>query len=124
MENNKNSFSYSYSAERHKEIQSIVSKYTDGTEDKFQKLKRLDEEVESTATAVSILYAIISVLVFGTGLSICLSFGRLITGSIVCVVGVIMLFFVSAVRKRILRIKRKLVRSKILRLAEEISEIK
>lgn len=124
MDNNKNSFSYSYSAERQKEIQGIVSKYVDCTEDKYQQLKKLDEEVESSATAICIFYAIVSVLVFGTGLSICLAFERLIIGSIVVIAGVAMLFYISAVRKRVLKIKRNRVRAKILKLAEEINEMK
>ncbi len=118
---NENGFSYSYSAVRQREIDRIVSKYSDNKEDKFQKMKRLDDGVESFGTAVAIVYAIISVLVFGTGMSLSLAMGQMAAGIIVGVIGLIMLFFISPVRKFTVRRHRKKVAHKILKLADEIS---
>ncbi len=114
-------FYYSYSAERQREIDRIVTKYTDNSEDKFNELKKLDEGVESLATAVAIVYAIISVLVFGTGMSLCLAMNQMILGIIVSIVGIVMLFFIAPVRKFTLKKRRKKIRRKIMRLASELS---
>lgn len=121
--NNEKGFAFSYSAGRQREIDRIVSKYTDNREDKFQQMKKLDEGVESIATAVAIVYAIISVLVFGTGMSLSLAMNQMILGIVVGTIGLIMLFFISPVRKYTVKKRRQQIAPEILRLAEEISVI-
>ncbi len=121
--NNEKGFAFSYSAGRQREIDRIVSKYTDNREDKFQQMKKLDEGVESFATAVAIVYAIISVLVFGTGMSLSLAMNQMILGIVVGTIGLIMLLFISLVRKFTLKKRREKLAPKILALAEEISII-
>ena len=101
--NNEKGFAFSYSAGRQREIDRIVSKYTDNREDKFQQMKKLDESVESTATAVAIIFAIISVLVFGSGMSLSLAMNQMVLGIVVGLLGIIMLFFISPVRKYIVK---------------------
>ncbi len=116
-------FYYSYSSVKQREIERIVSKYTDNSEMKYQQLVRLDDSVETTATVFTIIYTVVSILVFGFGLSMILVFERYIFGGFFCVLGICMLFFISKVRKAALDNRRKKVAPKILEIAKEISEL-
>lgn len=126
MENNtnsENSFSFSYSAGRQREIDRIVSKYTDNKEDKFEQLKKLDDRVESSGTAAAIIYAIISILVFGSGMSISLAFHNVPLGAIVGLIGIVMLFFTAPLRRFVVKKQRERIAPKILELADEITNL-
>ncbi|MBO6242100.1 MAG: hypothetical protein J6O61_14945 [Butyrivibrio sp.] len=48
---NTNTFEYSYSAERAKELEAIRKKYEEPTEDKFEQLKALDKKAERLGVA-------------------------------------------------------------------------
>ncbi len=121
MDKNENEFYYSYSAEKQRNIDRIIAKYTDDEENKFYQLVKLDERVETFATVVAIVYAIVSVLVFGTGMSIALSFNNIVLGSIVGLCGIIMLFFISGVRRYALDKRRKKMKPEIMALIKEIN---
>lgn len=121
MDKNENGFSLSYSAGRQREIDRIVSKYTDNKEDKFETLKKLDDSVESTGTAVAIFYAIVSVLIFGFGISLSLAYHNVISGAVVGLIGIVMLFFIAPVRRFVVKKRREKIAPKILELADEIS---
>lgn len=119
--NNENSFSFSYSAGRQREIDRIVSKYADNKEDKFQLMKKLDDSVESAGTAAAIIYAIVSTLVFGAGMSISLAFHNVPIGAVVGLIGIVMLFFTASLRRFVVKKRRQKIAPKILELAEDIS---
>ncbi|MBQ8502939.1 MAG: hypothetical protein IJ491_01535 [Clostridia bacterium] len=122
-EKNESGFSFSYSAGRQIEIDRIVSKYTDNKEDKFQQMKKLDDSVESLGTAIAIVYAIVSVLVFGAGMSFSLAMNQMVLGIVVGITGVVMLFFIAPVRRFVVKKRREKIAPKILELAEEISNL-
>ena len=121
MEKEEKGFSFSYSSERQREIDRIVSKYTDNSESKYRQLIKLDDSVETLATTCAILWAIVSILTFGFGLSIILVFEIYFLGTVFCATGIIMLFFIPKFRNFVLAKRRKAIAPKILEIAKEIS---
>ena len=66
MENN--TFNYTYSAARNKEIESIRRKYMPEEESKLERLKKLDLRVQMAGTIESLCFGIVGALVFGIGM--------------------------------------------------------
>lgn len=98
QEENRNKFNYIYSAPtetERKEIEEIRSQYLPDAKnnEKMERLKALDSFVRNTAKLVAFSFGIFGILVFGLGLSMVLSWGVIVWGSIVCVLGAC---FVSA----------------------------
>ena len=68
MENqDKEKFSYTYSAKEQEEINRIRKKYM-AEENKMEQLRRLDAGVTEKATAVSIIVGIAGALIMGIGM--------------------------------------------------------
>ena len=68
MENQeKEKFSYTYSAKEQAEINRIRKKYVT-TEDKMEQLRQLDASVAEKATMVSIIVGVIGALIMGIGM--------------------------------------------------------
>ena len=84
---NKESFNYTYSSIHKEEIEKIRNKYVQNQESDLDELRKLDQKVTNTATFVSIVVGIVGVLVFGFGLSLVLSFGKMILGIIFSFLG-------------------------------------
>ena len=63
-----NTFSYSYSARRNKEVESIRQKYIPHEESKSETLKRLDRRVQRAGTVAGLCLGVIGALVFGIGM--------------------------------------------------------
>jgi hypothetical protein len=83
MENK--TFTYSYSAERNKEVESIRNKYLIREESKLEKLKKLDYRVQSAGMIESLSLGIVGVLTFGVGMCFFLgvfSGGRMDNGAL------------------------------------------
>ena len=69
MENqDKEKFSYTYSAKEQEEISRIRKKYVTTDEDNMDQLRRLDASVTEKATAVSIAVGVIGALIMGVGM--------------------------------------------------------
>ena len=77
MENNNenNGFSYTYSAKEQLELKKIRAKYMPNTEseDKMQRLRRLDRGVTQKAEVVALCLGIIGTLILGFGMSLFMS---------------------------------------------------
>lgn len=131
MENN-NGFSYSYSAENQAEIEKIRNKYLPRTEDKLEKLRRLDESVTSKATVWSLVLGILGTLIMGSGMSMVMTeFGTLvfaspiaaiIVGVLLGLVGMVMAIFAYPVYNFVLEKERRKIAPEIIRLADEIEK--
>ena len=69
--NNKDGFSYTYSAKEQEELKRIREKYIPRTEseNKMERLRRLDEGVTKKALTVSLVVGILGTLILGVGLS-------------------------------------------------------
>ena len=84
-------FSYSYSSIRREEIEKIRSKYIQNQEDDLNELRRLDNHITNTATFAAIFVGIMGLLVFGTGLSLVLSFSQYALGILVGFLGLLIM---------------------------------
>lgn len=91
---NKETFSYTYSAKQQEEIKKIREKYAPKEADKMEQLRRLDKSVTQKGTVISLAVGIIGALILGVGMCCCLVWTDFFALGIV--VGVIGIAAVSA----------------------------
>ena len=93
MKNN-NDFEYKYvaptSAER-KEIEHIKNSYMPKSysADKLARLRKLDGKVRNVPTMIALIFGIVGLLIFGTGLTLVLQWNLIVWGIVVGFVGVV-----------------------------------
>lgn len=129
---NDSSFNYTYSAIEQEEIKNIRQKYIapTETENKMEKLRKLDASVNSKATVISLIVGVIGALIFGTGMSLIMSdIGKLLTlgaftafviGVILGVVGLIFICVAYPIYNFTLKKERAKIASEIIRLSDEL----
>ena len=86
MENN--SFEYTYSAQRQKEVEEIRKKYLPKEEDKMEQLRRLHALPTMKAQTVSLVLGILGALILGTGMSLCMTELGAALGQLAMVIGI------------------------------------
>jgi len=125
----KNVFEYSYSAKQQEEIDAIKRKYFPKEEkakeyDKLEELKRLDKQVELTATIWAIAVGFIGTLIFGTGMSLILAFEtRMFAFGIpIGILGIAGMALALPAYRVVLKKQREKVAPKILALTDELSK--
>lgn len=132
MDNNK-SFNYTYSAVQQEEVEAIRKKYLptqDAYEDKMEHLRRLDQQVTSKATMLSIIVGVVGALIMGTGMSLAMtdigshlgmngSIG-LIVGIVIGVIGMAVLGVAYPLYNRTLKEEREKIAPEIIRLSDEL----
>lgn len=116
----KETFNYSYSSIRREEVEKIRNKYIQNQEDELTELRRLDNYITNTATFASIFVGIVGVLVFGTGLSLVLSFSKYISGIIVGFLGLLIMGSGLLINKIILKKLREKYGSRIIELSDKL----
>lgn len=125
MENNKNSFSYTYSAREHSEVEKIRNKYV-MSENKAEKLKRLDRSVTAPGQVVGLCLGVIGVLIFGLGMCFCLDAltvpwtNSTALGIVLCAIGIPPMIFAYPACQKITEKRRKSLAPEIIKLANEI----
>ncbi|MGM9664431.1 MAG: hypothetical protein ACI3XF_06275 [Eubacteriales bacterium] len=134
MENNNENigFQYTYSAKEQAELKQIRDKYTPPTEteDKMERLRRLDASVTQTALVVALVFGIIGTLILGFGMSLCMTeLGEILgsyrdmammVGIIIGVVGGILVSLAYPIYCTIVKAKRKKLAPEIIRLTDEL----
>ena len=130
MNNNNESFNYTYSAAQQEEVEAIRKKYLPVEEDKMEQLRRLDQQVTSKATMVSIIIGVVGALIMGTGMSLAMTdIGNylgmsgnvgLIVGIVIGVIGMAVLGVAYPLYNRTLRVEREKVAPEIIRLTDEL----
>ena len=125
MENN--SFEYTYSAQRQKEIEEIRKAYLPKEEDKMAELRRLHAVPTQKAQAASLAVGVIGALILGTGMSLCMTdigaaLGHLslILGIAVGLVGMVMVAAAYPTYNRMLKKERAKIAPEILRMTDEL----
>jgi Fe2+ transport system protein B len=113
-------FSYSYSSIRREEIEKIRSKYIQNQEDDLNELRRLDNHITNTATFAAIFVGIMGLLVFGTGLSLVLSFSQYALGILVGFLGLLIMGAGLFVNKTILKKLRDKYGNRIIELSDKL----
>ncbi len=133
MDNKNNEgFSYTYSAEEQAEVKKIREKYMKPTEteDKMERLRRLDSSVTQTATAVSLVLGIVGALALGLGMSICMTEladvlglsgnAAMVWGVAIGLVGCALVGVAYPVYNAIVKRKRKKIAPEIIRITDEL----
>lgn len=120
MENN--SFTYNYSAQRCKEVESIRQKYLPKEESKLVTLRRLDLSVQSAGMIESLCLGVIGSLIFGIGMCFFLNVfsGGGLLAALFMLLGVLVMLPAYPLYKRIKRRTREKLTPKILSLSDEI----
>ena len=126
---NKEGFSFTYSAEQQKEIESIRKKYLPREEDKMEQLRRLHAVPTQKAQAASIAVGIIGALIMGTGMSLAMteigamlgSFA-MVLGILIGVAGMILVALAYPIYNKILKKERNRIAPEILRLSDELMQ--
>ena len=124
---NKEGFSFTYSAARQQEVEAIRKKYLPRQEDKMEQLRRLHRIPSQKARSVSIAIGVIGALVMGTGMSLAMtdlgaSLGGLamVLGIFVGVLGMLLVALAYPAYNRKLKKERQRIAPEILRLSDEL----
>lgn len=133
MENKENeTFCYTYSAREQEEIKNIRKKYAapEASEDKMERLRRLDKSVTDKATRKSLIVGMIGALIMGTGMSFVMTDlgeifgayqnGALYIGILVGIVGIALVSCAYPVYNRVIKKEREKIAPEILLLTEEL----
>ena len=118
---NKETFSYTYSAKQQEEVRKIREKYLPKEADKMEQLRRLDKSVTEKGTTLSLIIGIVGTLVMGTGMSMCMVWTELfIPGVIVGVIGIAGVLLAYPIYSYVTRKEREKIASEIIRLTDEL----
>ncbi len=128
--NNNEKFEYTYTALSEKERQEVLSikdNYAPTPhkkETKLERLRKLDNKVTNNATIIALILSIPGVLIFGTGITMVLEWNLIIWGIIVGIIGAIPIALAYPAYKHVLNKNKKKYGAEILKLSEELLEIK
>lgn len=124
---NKESFSFTYSAAQQQEVEAIRKKYLPREEDKMEQLRRLHAIPTQKAQAASLAVGIIGTLIMGTGMSLAMTdigavLGGLamIIGVCVGIVGIVLVALAYPMYNRVLKKQRQRIAPQILQLTEQL----
>lgn len=127
---NKETFSYTYSAKRQEEIKKIRERYLPPQEDKMEQLRRMDAGVTNKATGASLFVGVAGALILGFGMSLAMTdIGEYLhfsqsagtaAGILTGIAGIVILAFAYPVYVRTVKKEREKIAPEILRLTEEL----
>lgn len=124
MENNqeKETFSYTYSAKQQAEIQNIRKKYLPKEEDKMEQLRHLDASVAQKGTTTALIVGIIGTLLLGIGMCCALVWmgNWFVPGIIIGIAGIAIVSAAYPLYSRITKKERERVAPEIMRLTDEL----
>ena len=129
--NENNGFQYTYSAKEQAELKRIRDKYTPPTEtdDKMERLRRLDASVTEVAQVVALVFGVVGTLILGLGMSFCMTelgeiFGdngiAMIVGILIGIIGGILASLAYPIYSAIVRHRRNKLAPEIIRLTDEL----
>lgn len=118
MEQNNETFSYTYSANKQEDIKDILKKYMPTEEDKATQIRRLDKGVTSKATTISLVVGILSSLVLGVGMCCCMVWSNLfMLGIFVGIIGIAGMVAAYPLYRRVLIKEREKIAPQIIELS-------
>lgn len=123
MENNKETFEYTYSAKQQQEIESIRKKYLPKEKDKMERIRKLDREAERPGMIASLATGVIGALILGIGMCCTMMWGEslFVLGIFVGVIGSALIAAAYPLYKKVTRVQREKVAEQILALTNELS---
>jgi hypothetical protein len=124
MDNNKETFHYTYSAREQEEIEKIRQKYIPKEEDKMEQLRKLDESATKPGTIAALALGIVSALLLGIGMCCSMVWADryFVPGIVVGLIGIAGMIVAYPLYNHITAKKRKQIAPEILRLTEELSD--
>ena len=119
---NKETFSYTYSAKQQEEIKKIREKYLPKEADKMEQLRRLDESVTRKGTVISLIVGIVGTLVMGFGMSCCMVWADtlFVLGIVVGIVGIALACTAYPIYNFVVKKEREKIAPEIIRLTDEL----
>ena len=127
---NKEGFSFTYSAAQQQEVEDIRKKYLPKEEDKMEQLRKLHAVPTQKAQAASLAVGVIGALIMGTGMSLAMTdIGQMLgshrelsmlIGILIGLVGMVLVAFAYPLYNRVLRKEREKIAPEILRLSNEL----
>ena len=124
---NKEGFSFTYSAAQQQEVENIRKKYLPKEEDKMEQLRKLHAIPTQKAQAASLAVGIIGALIMGTGMSLAMTdigsaLGSLsmVIGIAFGIVGMVLVALAYPLYNRVLKKQREKIAPEILRLSDEL----
>lgn len=114
-------FNYEYSAKQQQEVEKIREKYMPESRDKMKELIALDKSVSKKGRITAIVIGVISALILGVGMCLCMVWTEyMVIGIAVGAVGIAGLVAVYPVYSRVVKRMRKKVAPQIMRLSDDI----
>lgn len=130
MENNKESFAYTYSAKERDEVRKIREKYAPQVEDRMERLRRLDRLVTRRGTVLSLIVGIFGALIMGAGMSLAMTDlaayvdipenQAMLIGIIIGVVGMAIAAVAYPIYSAVTKHDRARIAPEIIRLTDEL----
>lgn len=121
MEEEKRTYTYTYSARRHEEVDNIRKKYLPKEEDKMEQLRKLDQKSTERGKITAIIMGIISSLVLGIGMCCTMLWTNFFAaGVVIGLVGLVGLAFVYPLYSNIIAKDRKKLAPQIIALSNEL----
>lgn len=120
MNENKETFSYTYSAKQQEEVKAIRDKYIPKEEDKMERLRRLDESATRPGSVAALVTGILGALVMGLGMSCCMVWELFVPGIIIGVIGMIGVGLAYPLYTRITKKERAKIADEIIQLTDEL----
>lgn len=124
MEENKETFEYTYSAKRQEEIEKIRKKYMPKEQDKLELLRKLDKDVTKPGTIWSLVMGITGCLMFGFGMCCTMVWtdSLFVVGIFVGIIGMVIMGTAYPLYVKITKRQREKIAPQILALTEELSK--
>ncbi len=122
MSEEKETFTYSYSASQQAEIKRIREKYIPREENKMEQLRRLDASATRPGTVAALIVGVLSTLVMGFGMCCCMVWAEklFIPGIIIGVLGMVGAALAYPLYNRITKKQREKLAPEIMRLTDEL----
>lgn len=122
MEQQTNTFQYTYSAAQKTEVEKIRRKYLPPEEDKMALLRRLDRSATRKGTVISLIAGIVGTLIMGTGMCCVLVWGNawFVPGIVIGLLGIALICCAYPLYHRVTEQERQKIAPEILRLTAEL----
>lgn len=124
MDEKKETFTYTYSASQQEEIKRIREKYAPPTqtEDKMERLRKLDRDVTKPGLIVALIVGIISTLVMGFGMCCTMVWSDtlFVPGIVIGIIGIMGICASYPLYTRITKKQRDKLAPEIMRLTDDL----
>lgn len=126
MENNNETFTYSYSSKQQEEINEIRKKYLPQEDNKMDRLRKLDASVTKKGMVVSLSMGVISALILGIGMCCTMVWAEKLfaAGIVVGIIGIAGVAAAYPIYNRITKKERERIAPQILELTDELTQQK